>query len=519
MTRSKQIVDQPIAEVDLWYPPPEGDRPGLAFWMVMVAAILAILAAILMLGAGLLWYSADLILPGVQINDIDLGGRQTEEATYLLDEAWRQPTIELSWGSGSELVAPESLGYALDADSAVRRAYQAGRSLESLELWIRGRGQLAYQPEWSFDAQQAAAYLETIKPRVDRAAVDGKIIIENGQAIAVPPQMGQALDLEASLASLTQDPGQFLGAKRLDLSVQPISPVVGDLSALIPQVNQRLEQSVIVRAFDPITGEKLDLTIAPQVWSSWLTVELGANNEPVWSFDTQQLQSYLAQQINLVDTNRYFDSEQLTAATSNALNQAELSLAVRLYHRDRQHVVQAGETLTSIGYQYGVPYPWIQQANPGLSAGLYPGQEIVIPSADAFLPLPVIPDKRIVVSIPEQRVRVYEAGQLIWDWPASTGISDSPTWPGIYQVQSHEPNAYAGNWDLWMPSFMGVYQPVPGSSFMNGFHGFPTRNGQTLLWTNDLGRPVTYGCILLSSDNATTLYGWAEEGVVVEIQS
>jgi lipoprotein-anchoring transpeptidase ErfK/SrfK len=53
---------------------------------------------------------------------------------------------------------------------------------------------------------------------------------------------------------------------------------------------------------------------------------------------------------------------------------------------------------------------------------------------------------------------------------------------------------------------------------MNGFHGFPNRDGFNLLWTGDLGRPVTYGCILLSSENAQTLYGWAEDGVVVEIE-
>ena len=102
--------------------------------------------------------------------------------------------------------------------------------------------------------------------------------------------------------------------------------------------------------------------------------------------------------------------------------------------------------------------------------------------------------------------------------PASTGIADSPTSPGVFQVQTHEENAYAGNWDLWMPSFMGIYRPVPTSEFMNGFHGFPTRGGSQLLWTGNLGQSVTYGCILISSDNAQALYNWAEEGVVVEIQ-
>jgi lipoprotein-anchoring transpeptidase ErfK/SrfK len=68
-----------------------------------------------------------------------------------------------------------------------------------------------------------------------------------------------------------------------------------------------------------------------------------------------------------------------------------------------------------------------------------------------------------------------------------------------------------------MPNFMGVYQPIPGADFTNGFHGFPTRGGGQLLWENSLGTRVTYGCILLSNTNIGLLYDWAEPGVVVEI--
>ena len=53
--------------------------------------------------------------------------------------------------------------------------------------------------------------------------------------------------------------------------------------------------------------------------------------------------------------------------------------------------------------------------------------------------------------------------------------------------------------------------------FTNGFHGFPTRGGSQLLWTNSLGTRVTYGCILISNDHIRQLYDWAEDGVVVQI--
>ena len=70
---------------------------------------------------------------------------------------------------------------------------------------------------------------------------------------------------------------------------------------------------------------------------------------------------------------------------------------------------------------------------------------------------------------------------------------------------------------MYMPWFMGIYQPVPDQAFMNGFHGFPSRDRKQFLWERNLGHPITYGCILISTTNAKALYDWAEAGVVVEI--
>lgn len=98
----------------------------------------------------------------------------------------------------------------------------------------------------------------------------------------------------------------------------------------------------------------------------------------------------------------------------------------------------------------------------------------------------------------------------------STGIDRSPTQPGIFQVQTHDPNAYASVWDLYMPNFLGIYEAWPG--FMNGIHGLPTLSNGQRLWANVLGRPASYGCIILDLETSEWLYHWAENGVVVEIQ-
>jgi lipoprotein-anchoring transpeptidase ErfK/SrfK len=147
---------------------------------------------------------------------------------------------------------------------------------------------------------------------------------------------------------------------------------------------------------------------------------------------------------------------------------------------------------------------------------LLAGQVLTIPSKNEMLPLPVVPSKRIVISISQQHLWTYENGGLRSEHVISTGIDRSPTIPGIYQVQTHEIEAYASVWDLTMPHFIGIYEGWPG--FMNGLHGLPTLSNGSRLWAGNLGRPVSYGCIILDLAAAEDIYYWAEEGVVVEIQ-
>lgn len=273
-----------------------------------------------------------------------------------------------------------------------------------------------------------------------------------------------------------------------------------------------------VRVYDPVTGDSAWWTMPSETWDNWLIAYPDGTMPNGYRFQiiADGVANFLTrQQTQHLDISRKLNITEALTQIQTALDIGAQPL-IQVYHNSRQHIVQAGETITSIAWDYGIPYLYIQQVNNGISA-LSVGQSITIPPADLFIELPPVPNKRIVVSIPEQRVRVYENGVLIWDWLTSTGINSSPTWRGVYQILSHELNAYAGNWNLWMPNFMGVYRPIPGSDFTNGFHGFPTRGGGQLLWENNLGGRVTYGCILLSNTNIQQLYTWAELGVVVEI--
>jgi lipoprotein-anchoring transpeptidase ErfK/SrfK len=409
----------------------------------------------------------------------------------------------------------------LDSQATVYAAYKQGRSINSIETMVRNGRPPTLQPSWSYDSAVSESFLRSLADDIDIPAVDAGLNIANGLATATPARAGQSLDVDSALIQISENPDLIRSNGFMSLAINSVEPAVSDTSALAESVNELLSTTITIRIYDPVTGEISESTPGADVWSELLSISAidAAAGEFEWFLDGKRLEEYLAPTVASFGAGRYLDQAKASALVTDGINNQAAQILMRVYYHDRQHVVQTGETLASIGRDYGVPYPWIQQTNPDLGEGLFAGQIITVPSPDDLLPLPIVAEKRIVVSIAQQRVWVYENGDLKWDWLASTGIDESPTAPGIFQIQSHEPDAYAGNWDLWMPNFMGVYQPVPNANFMNGFHGFPTRNGSSLLWTGDLGHKVTYGCILVSSENATTLYDWAEDGVVVEIQN
>jgi lipoprotein-anchoring transpeptidase ErfK/SrfK len=120
------------------------------------------------------------------------------------------------------------------------------------------------------------------------------------------------------------------------------------------------------------------------------------------------------------------------------------------------------------------------------------------------------------VDISEQRMYVYQSGRLIWDWLASTGESGKDTATGTFAVRDKIEMAYASTWNLDMPYWLGIYQSGP---LENGIHALPIQRANGIkLWEGFLGQRVSYGCVILSDENARTLFEWAQIGTPVTIQ-
>ena len=180
------------------------------------------------------------------------------------------------------------------------------------------------------------------------------------------------------------------------------------------------------------------------------------------------------------------------------------------------HTVQPGETLSAIARRYGVSVWMLARANNLTNPGLIiPGQVLVIPGSSSPVPTPGGGGKRIVIDLSEQHLYAYQNGALVYSYVISSGKAGSRTQAGTFSILDKYPNAYASTWDLQMPYFMGIYW---SGTLENGIHALPIlSNGQTL-WGGYLGTPASFGCIILSTENARTLYYWADIGTPVMIQ-
>jgi lipoprotein-anchoring transpeptidase ErfK/SrfK len=506
---------QPAAKANLRQPRRRRDFVGVVLWTLAALSAIAMASALALLQVD----RSDRIMARVETMGINLGGMSTTQAARVLQQQWDEQSIETVAGDSATSHTPTELGILLDAETMARAAHTLGRSPEHIAAIVRRGPPISVPAVWAVDPARSEAFLRGMASQFDRAVVEAGLRWQDGTVEATPSESGRAMDVTGAVSWLAQHATELLVERRWTLPVESLSPPIRDAGAAAAEANRLLANTVTVRIYDPLTDESWTWAIAPDEWAPWLNLGLTAGEPPGlrWQIDDDGVRSGLQELEAALGSDRRLDTAEAAGAVTEAMNSGSWTTQLRVYHRDRQYTVQEGDTLASIAFDHGIPYPWIQQANPGAGDNLQLEQLLTIPSPDVLLPLPVHEGKRITISLSSQMMWAYEDDDLRWLWQVSTGMPSSPTSPGVFQIQTHELDAYAAEWDLSMPHFMGIYEPGPGADVMNGFHGFPSRGGTQLLWTNSLGRPVTYGCILISSENATALYDWAEEGIVVEI--
>jgi lipoprotein-anchoring transpeptidase ErfK/SrfK len=111
----------------------------------------------------------------------------------------------------------------------------------------------------------------------------------------------------------------------------------------------------------------------------------------------------------------------------------------------------------------------------------------------------------IDVNLSEQQVYAYEGNVLVNSFIVSTGVYDTPTVTGEFNIyvkvpvqDMSGPGYYLSNVP-WVMFFYDEY----------GFHG--------TYWHNNFGVPMSRGCVNLRTEDAEWLYNWASVGTPVVV--
>ncbi len=487
---------------------------------VSLAALTIILPLLTISAVTIFFQTRQINLPGVMVFDKDVSMLTLEETAGLVDQFWNQDShIQITSSDDPDInfwVTPEELGLWVDPQETAKAAYAVGRRsdpFEDIVSAINGQTQVVL-PVLNYNETQAQMTLEAIAKDLNIPHTNAYVTFSHDAWVAVPGQSGRSLMIQPTLEELNKNAFLILLLKSLNLHFQPEQPELKDLSPILDEIESIVAKELSLEAYDPIIDETYRWQVPLDVKRSWIDVD-----PETFHIFLNFKQDSIADLIHtwegdLRDGRSLEISSNLDVLIEKWRDNQTVETIIR--HPTTKYQVGPGESLWGISLKLGMPMWYILEANEGLSANaLQAGMNLTIPSKSDLLPLPVIRNKRIVIDISEQRMRVYENGQIRNTHIISTGVADSPTMVGVFQVQTHEINAYASNWDLYMPHFMGIYEAWPG--FMNGIHGLPLLSNGQRMWASSLGRPVSYGCIILDLSAAEDLYHWAEKGVVVEI--
>ncbi|KUK97928.1 MAG: Uncharacterized protein XE06_0244 [Anaerolineaceae bacterium 46_22] len=486
---------------------------------VSLGALLLLLPALVCSGVIIYFQVRQLNLPGVFVYDQPVGMMSIQETSASIDLTWnKNRRINLISNADPEIsywVSPAELGLWVNPQSTADAAYAVGRSkapFKDIRASIQGEPEVIF-PVLYFDETIARETLAKFVKSIDITPLDAQIEYKDGQWLAHESAEGRKLDIDSTIQCLVEDAFNIMLTGTHHLEIKPQSPTVFDLSPVIDEIETVISQDLSLTAYDPILDESFKWSVPVEIKQSWVSVKPEDYAVSI-AYDQNKVRDLLKTWEKDLGEGRTFEGFQLENIIKGWQEGQTPHLMLR--HNPTSYTVSPGESLWSISLKLGIPMYHIMAANEELTTNnIKSGMVLNIPSKNILLPLPVVENKRIVIDMSEQRMTVYENGGIRNTYIVSTGVSNSPTMAGIFQVQTHELNAYASNWDLYMPHFMGIYEAWPG--FMNGIHGLPLLSSGQRLWASTLGSPASYGCIILDLAAAEDLYTWAEPGVVVEI--
>jgi vancomycin resistance protein YoaR len=179
-----------------------GSRRRITGPVLIVCAVLAVLvAADYLMNHGRIYH-------GVEVGDLALGGKTTEEAQEMIEERSTEDLREI-WFTGEPgefVLTAQQAGLDFDTAGTVDRAYAVGREGSVLKR-LGERIEAAWAtvhvtPTVDYDREAARAAIKNLATRVNESPKDAYVSVQGSEANAVESREGYAVDVEATLANV-----------------------------------------------------------------------------------------------------------------------------------------------------------------------------------------------------------------------------------------------------------------------------------------------------------------------------
>lgn len=253
------------------------------FAALLVGVALFFIAVILWTVGFQLMY-AGRIFPGVSVAGVDLSGLTPSDAALKLNQALSYPytgKIVLRDGIRVWVVTPAQMGMAFDASSTAQGAYQLGRSdglFTSLDGQLRARSSgVEVSPVILFDQRVAHQYLQALSAEINQPLIEASLKVEGTEILAIPGQMGRALDVESTLIFLSAQMQTFRDGE-LPLVIHDQQPEIIDVSAQTEIARRVLSQPLRLYIANAPEGDASPWIYDPQVLANMLIVRRAENS-------------------------------------------------------------------------------------------------------------------------------------------------------------------------------------------------------------------------------------------------
>lgn len=245
---------------------------------ILIAGLFFILSLFVVL-IGFEGYYSGRIYPGVNAAGVDLSGLTPQDAANRIAERVDYPQkghILFYDGSQTWNATPADLGFYVDPQTTATNAFKIGRHglpitriLDQANAWTAG---VSLAPTLIFDQRTAQNYLLNLAHSIDRPIIEANLGLDGANVVVHSGQVGRALDIDASLALLSQ---QLISLRdgAIHLPVRETAPVILDVNQQADLARKILSAPLTLSIQDAAQGDPGPWTFDPPTLASMLAIE------------------------------------------------------------------------------------------------------------------------------------------------------------------------------------------------------------------------------------------------------